>query len=327
MEVIMQEMDMNDDLLISYLLKEVSADQALAVEEWRRQTAANELRFKRFEMIWNISKELNLEVPIDANASLASLKKKIRNLGNNEKPPVKLVQGSIWFKAAAVLILVAGILWIYTTSQQVEHLQAITGQMVDVDTLSDGSVITLNKESVLEYPSRFKGKQRQVVLAKGEAFFDVKPNKEQPFLITTGATTIRVVGTSFNVKLKNGDIEVIVESGKVKVSRAEQSVFLEPGEQILISKAQNKLTKGKTPDLLYNYYRTKMFVADDTPLWRMIEALNEAYGSNIEIMNPEIRNLPLNTTFNDESLEDILQVISRTFKITVENRQDRIILK
>lgn len=327
MEVNMEDMEMNDDLLISYLLKEVSADQVKEVEEWRQQSATNELRFKRFEMIWDTSKKLDLETPIEANASLARLKGKIKDKKIIETPTIKLSPKYTWLKAVAALLLISGIASFFIGQQSIENLQAVTGEMVKVDTLSDGSVVTLNKKSKLEYPSRFGGKQRQVVLAKGEAFFDVTPNKEKPFIITSGTTTIRVVGTTFNVKLKNGDVEVIVESGKVQVIKGEKSIFLEPGEKILVSKTMNNLAKVKTPDLLYNYYRTKMFVADDTPLWRMVEALNEAYDSNIEIKNRAIRDLPLNTTFNDESLEDILQVISRTFKITVEKKQDRIILR
>jgi transmembrane sensor len=327
MEVNMEDMEMNDDLLISYLLKEVSADQVKEVETWRQQSATNELRFKRFEMIWDTSKKLDLETPIDAGASLAKLKEKIKDKKNIEPYTIKLSPKYTWLKVVAALVLISGIAWFYTASQSVQNLQAMTGQMVKVDTLSDGSVITLNKESLLEYPSKFKGKQRHVVLAKGEAFFDVSPDKKKPFLITSGKTTIRVVGTSFNVKLKHEAVEVIVESGKVEVSKGGKSVFLVPGEKILVSDKTNQLSKVKNPDLLYNYYRTKMFVAEDTPLWRMVEALNEAYDSKIEITNPAIRDLPLNTTFNNESLEDILQVISRTFRITVEKKQNRIILK
>ena len=327
MEVNMEDIEMNDDLLISYLLKEVSADQVKEVETWRKQSATNELRFKRFEMIWDTSKKLDLETPIDAGASLARLKEKIEDKKNIRPHTIKLSPRYAWLKVVAALVLISGIAWFYSASQSVQNLQAMTGQMVKVDTLSDGSVITLNKESLLEYPSKFKGKQRHVVLAKGEAFFDVSPDKEKPFLITSGKTTIKVVGTSFNVKLKHEAVEVIVESGKVEVSKGGKSLFLVPGEKILVSDKANQLSKVKNPDLLYNYYRTKMFVAEDTPLWRMVEALNEAYDSKIEITNPAIRDLPLNTTFNNESLEDILQVISRTFRITVEKKQNRIILK
>jgi ferric-dicitrate binding protein FerR (iron transport regulator) len=80
-------------------------------------------------------------------------------------------------------------------------------------------------------------------------------------------------------------------------------------------------------DKLYNYYRSKEFVCDDTPLWKLVEVLNEAYGVNIVIENKELRGLRLNTTFNNESLDTILDIVSQTFGITYTKEADRIILK
>jgi ferric-dicitrate binding protein FerR (iron transport regulator) len=58
-----------------------------------------------------------------------------------------------------------------------------------------------------------------------------------------------------------------------------------------------------------------------------VEVLNEAYGTNILIENKELRGLKLNTTFNNESLDRILEIVSQTFGITITKEQDRIILK
>lgn len=320
-------MEMNDDVLISYLLGEVSADQAREIETWRLKNPNNELRFKRFQLIWDTSKQLDLKDPIDAENSLSRLKNKINAQRSEHLAIVQLKPKYNWLKVVAALILVAGVAWFYTTTQLVENLKSTTDQLVKIDTLSDGSVVTLNKNSVLEYPSKFREKQRLVVLAKGEAFFNVTPGQEKPFLIKSGKMLIRVVGTSFNVKLKNGAVEVIVETGKVRVSKGGSHIFLTAGEKTTVSENSTALEKVMTPDLLYNYYRTKEFVADDTPLWRMVQALNEAYDTKIVIQNPAIRNLPLNTTFKNESLDDILDVISRTFKITVEKKQSQILLK
>ena len=322
-----QDMEMNDDLLISYLLGEVSAEQARDIESWRLETPSNEIRFKRFQLIWESSKQLDLKDPIDAEDSLSRLKDKINDQRSDNLAIVQLKPKYSWLKVVAALVLIGGVAWFYTTTQLVQSLKSTTDQLVKIDTLSDGSVITLNKNSVLEYPSKFREKQRLVVLAKGEAFFNVTPDQEKPFLIKSGKMLIRVVGTSFNVKLKNGAVEVIVETGKVEVSKGESHIFLEPGEKITVSENSIALKKEMTTDLLYNYYRTKEFVADDTPLWRMVQALNEAYDTNIVIQNPAIKNLPLNTTFKNEALDDILDVISRTFKITVEKKQSEILLK
>ena len=138
---------------------------------------------------------------------------------------------------------------------------------------------------------------------------------------------IRVLGTSFNVK-KNSDLtEVIVESGLVRVSLKDQQIELKKGEKVLIKSTDATLHKELSTDQLYNYYRTNIFVADNTPLWRMVEILNEAYGAKIEITDPKLRNLTLNTTFKDESLDTILHIISETLRIKVHKEGEKIILK
>jgi len=320
-------MEMNDDLLISYLLNETSADEARDIETWRLADPANEVRFKQFQMVWDTSTILDLKEQTDAKRSLARLKMKIPSHNRERSGVLQLKPKADWLKAVAAVILISGVAWLYMTSRSPKNLRSATDQVVKIDTLSDGSVVTLNKNSVLEYPSKFADKQRLVTLNKGEAFFEVMPDRDKPFLIKSGNISIRVVGTSFNVKIRNGAVEVIVESGKVQVTKGDQKIFLEPREKLVVFEHTDVLQKGMNQDFLYNYYRTKEFVAEDTPLWRVVEVLNEAYNSRILIKNPNIRDLPLNTTFKNESLEDILQVISRTFKISVEKKQNQIILK
>lgn len=318
---------MNDDLLISYLLGEVTADQAREVENWRLGDAGHEQRFKQFQLIWETSKSLDLQDTIDPQASLGTFKEKIKAQKAKKLAAIRLRSRYRFLQAVAAVFVIFGMAWFYITTRPSTEFQSTTAQLVKIDTLSDGSVITLNKHSILEYPSKFNGKMREVVLTKGEAFFNVHHDAEKPFLIRSGNTTIGVLGTTFNVKQVNGDVEVIVESGKVQVSRGGRKIFLERGEKVLVSEKAMELKKEVTPDRLYNYYRTKEFVADDTPLWRMVQVLNEAYDSEIVIKNRTIRDLPLNATFKDESLDDILQVISRTFKLKIERKQHQIILK
>lgn len=318
-------MEIKDDLLISYLLKEASGDQAKQVEEWRARDVANELRFVQFRLIWETSRKIRFEGQPDAQASLLRLKQKATEQKQQKRSI--LLYTNFWIKIAAAILLLAGGTWLYITMQAVPETVSATEAEVKTDTLSDGSVITLNKKTVVKYPEKFTGKQRAVLLVKGEAFFSIIPNKEKPFILSTGNTTIKVAGTSFNVKNKDENVEVIVETGIVEVSKNGKMVSLKPGEKVLIKPDTNELTKENNSDKLYTYYRSREFVANDMPLWRMVQVLNEAYDSHIIILNKELNNLPLNTTFKNESLNDILQVISHTFKITVEKRQNEIILK
>ena len=234
-----------------------------------------------------------------------------------------------WWKVAAILIVVVGAGYLGYKSLKEKPIQNVviaSHQGSLTDTLPDGSIVTLNKNSELDYPSKFKGDTRTIAL-KGEAFFNVKPDKKKPFIIHVNDVTIRVVGTSFNVRSVNGITEVIVETGIVQVIRKNKMVELRPNEKTRVAQNDSAIVKDKVQDKLYNYYRSKQFVCDNTPLWKFVEVLNQAYDANIIIENPKLRGLPLTAPFDNESLERILDVIHETFDITVIKEKDRIILR
>lgn len=201
-----------------------------------------------------------------------------------------------------------------------------TTQQVLNDTLPDASVITLNKNTSLTYPEKFKGNTRTVTL-KGEAFFSVTPDKQKPFIIDVNNLQVKVVGTSFNIKATGAVTEVVVETGIVQVIKDSRLIELRAGEKVVLTQEAASWVKEKASDKLYNYYRTKEFVCDNTPLWKLVEVLNEAYGSNIVISNNAIRNLPITTTFNNESLDQVLLIISETLGIKVTGKDNNRVLQ
>ena len=158
-------------------------------------------------------------------------------------------------------------------------------------------------------------------------FFDVAPDKAKPFVITAGSVTIRVVGTSFNVKHNPQTTEIIVETGIVHVNLGAEHTELRRGEKLLIG-TDNRMIRSVSADQLYNYYRSGEFVASQTPLPRIAEVLGEAYHADIRIGDPRLNSLTLTTTFKtDTSLDEILRVISETLDITVVRQGDKIILE
>jgi transmembrane sensor len=138
---------------------------------------------------------------------------------------------------------------------------------------------------------------------------------------------VKVVGTSFNVRSINGGAEIIVETGVVQVSKADTSVELKAGQRILFEKADTIARVVASDDKLYNYYMSRVFECDNTPLWKLVEKLNEAYNVNIRIKRDELKKLPLTVTFNDESLDVILEIISQTLMIKVSRTENEIILE
>lgn len=231
--------------------------------------------------------------------------------------------------AASVMLPAAIVLVTYLLVRKenaTKELTASSGLNVLIDTLPDGSLVTLNKASSLVYPSKFKGGTRTVQL-KGEAFFNVSPDREKPFIIRVDDVQVTVVGTSFNVKSKNGNTEIVVETGVVHALKGGQEIVLRAGDKTKITATDSIMTKEKVSDQLYNYYRTKEFVCDNTPLWKLVEVLNDAYKVNIVFGKNELKNLPLTSPFYNESLDQVLQVISITFNITVVQKNGQIILE
>jgi ferric-dicitrate binding protein FerR (iron transport regulator) len=84
----------------------------------------------------------------------------------------------------------------------------------------------------------------------------------------------------------------------------------------------------KAQDALHNYYRTKSFVCNYTPLHRFVDVISEAYGADIRIVSPKLYNLPLTATFRQASLNEILDVLTATFpQVQIERKDGQILLK
>ncbi len=308
---------------MKHLLGEASPEEEQAVAEWMKESETHQEYYNQFKKIWDQSKSLASGSNVDVNKAWERFQNKIS--GQHEPAKILNHRRFSWLRIAASVILVAGLgitlFMLVNKNTEPKEMVAQTGQNVLIDTLSDGSIITLNKRSTVTYPSKFKGNTRAIAL-KGEAFFNVAPDKKKPFIISVNDVQVTVVGTSFNIKSENGNTEVVVESGVVQVTRSGKTVELNAGEKILMPADDNSATKEKVSDKLYNYYRTKEFVCDDTPLWKLVQVVNEAYNVKIIIGRKELNDKTLTTTFYNESLEQVLEVIRLTFDITVIKKEN-----
>ncbi|MEI9809829.1 MAG: FecR domain-containing protein [Bacteroidota bacterium] len=318
----------NDDLLVKYLLGEATATEEEQVRQWLNADVLNVDYFNQLKQVWDTSRELAATSVADENKAWEKFQRRITEV-KEEKSPVASNRFG-WMKIAASIIIVAGIglaaYWMVSKNSTVKEMLVQAGQDVIKDTLPDGSVVTINKGSAITYLSKFKSDTRGIAL-KGEAFFNVTPDKKKPFIISVNDVQITVVGTSFNVKSSNGHTEIVVETGIVRVTKAGKTIELRAEEKLITTPADTALAKEEVSDHLYNYYRTKEFVCDDTPLSKLVEVLNEAYGVNIIIGRNELSNLRMNTTFYNESLDQVLNVISLTFSIKITREGNKIILQ
>jgi len=310
---------------VKYLLGEASEPEKQAVLDWVAADASNQQYFNQFKLIWDTSKELAMQSPVDENKAWQKFQQRVRQ--KPTAPPNKLSFSPL--RVAAVIALLIGLsiggYFLYDSMNPPKDLVVYTEHQVVKDTLPDGSMVTLNKRSLLSYPPKFRGNKREVVL-KGEGFFNITPNKNKPFIIHAGETDITVVGTSFNVRNIDGNTEVVVETGIVHVTKNGKTIELKAGERTTVNAGSASPIKVEVTDKLYNYYRTKEFVCEDTPLWKLVDVINEAYDANIQIKREELKQYKINTPFINQSLDQVLNVILGTFPDIKLKRQDNLII-
>ena len=186
--------------------------------------------------------------------------------------------------------------------------------------LSDGSVVWLKENSRLDYPETFAEGVREVILV-GEAFFDVSPDSQRPFIIRSSNFTTRVVGTTFKIKdYENEESqEVEVVTGKVIVSVRNftgnnvKELVLKPNRKAVYFKKDNSLVEATSVQsgLQQSFTKSKL-VFNEVPLKDIIAVLNVTHDVNITFANESMKRCILTADFTDETLDVSLAVISRT---------------
>lgn len=321
-----------DDLLVKHITGEATTAEVLEVEKWLADDEANKHYFEHFKLIWEESVQLADTAHVDEQTAWDRFQNRVQT-GSFPNTQAKVwSMNSALLRAAVITGLVIGlaaltfILFQNKPGKVIAMSNIHTTDQVKSDSLPDGSIVTLNKNSQVSFPEKFDNDKRVLQLS-GEAFFKVAPNKKKPFEVHTNNVTITVVGTSFNVRSRGDTTEIIVETGIVEVATEKQTVQLRPGQRAIVGINESVLQKQVSTDHLYNYYRSKKFVLDHTPLWKFVEKLNEAYDVQIVFGKDELRNLQYTTTFDNEPLDNILGLISSTFNISVVKEKGKIILR
>ena len=331
---------LNWELVAKYLARETNALENSKIEAWLAQSEENRKAFeqskqtlKRTDAFYRMNKFNANQAWEKVNVQTASLPGKTVSLKKNRKEAIKQ-----FYKYAAVIVLALflGSVGYYVGFKN--RVPAVYSEIISAQrqvlqeyVLPDGSVVALNSNSKLTFPRKFKGDVREVSI-EGEAFFDVKPNPEKPFIINAGNAQVKVLGTSFNVSAypANETIEVIVETGKVQVinknsdlQASADQVFLVPGEKGTLFIKDRTLEKSVNHDPNFLSWKTHDLIFDKVPLGEVISCLEKTYHIQIQLTDPELNDLLYEGHFDQKPAEFVLDVIRLTFnlELTGENEQ------
>lgn len=322
----------NWELLAKYLCNEVSEPERQEVETWAGQSDVNLAGLKDNQellekaKLWFETRRFNTHEAWDKVTLLIEESSKVINI---QPSPQRNIFYRKMLRIAASILLAAilgttGYIIGFRQLKPTVYSEVITNdkQVVNGIILPDGSVVTLNRNSKLTFPQSFSGNMREVSIS-GEAFFEVKPDPSNPFVITAGQAQIKVLGTSFNVCAYPDEerVDVVVETGKVQVTSVVKAqtpsynLILSPGEKGTVSNKDFSLEKSLNADRNISAWRTHQFVFDQTPLSDVIAVLQKVYFANIQIVDPAINDLVLTASFNNQPVDFILDVIRLTFNL------------
>ena len=316
---------------------EKATEQKKAVVE--EEFLSNEDR----EQALKIAKQVDLYFDLKkypAEIAWEKVEPRIHNQISSDRTKIRmLISNPIFRIAAAVLVsvalLVSGYVVFYNSSASVKMLEITAADHVlNTFTLPDGTLVSLNNDTKVFYPQKFGNKTREVTI-EGEAFFEVKPNKDKPFIIRAGKAQIKVLGTSFSVSAypETKLVEVIVQTGRVQVKNQTtetlqtNELILTPGDKGTLVYASNTLLKTTNQDPNFLAWKTHNLIFKATSLHEVISNLEKVYKVNIRLADPKLNELLLTAQFNNYPLDFILKVIENTFKIEVQEANGQFILK
>ena len=281
--------------------------------------------------IWaNSEIHLKSQAP-DFNRMLDQLHHQINNKQIYQLKPKALSQRlyQAFSRVAAILVIPLLLLSVYLyfdqaqtstqfTSNAFREIYTKPGTRMHID-LSDGTSVWLNDGTTFRYPEQFTGDKREVFV-DGEAYFEVKSNPENPFVVNNPMMKTVVTGTHFNLNAYSADkyFEATLIEGKINLESRSKNLVMNPGEQVQFdSRLENILKKTVDPQNAAAWVDGKLIFKDEK-LETAIKKLARWYNVEIILTDPEINNYLMTATIQDEKLDQSLKLIALALPVKFE---------
>lgn len=302
------------EVISRYLSGEREASMVSELRNWLNESQENKLIFNEIMETWRLTKK----VPAYYEPNNELLWKKLMfRIGQQN---TNLFAKSKWIRylaAASIIVLVflSGI-WFQTSVRNTRDLVYTTvkspGGSKSQIVLPDSTVVWLNSNAEIKYPSFFSKTSRDVYIS-GECFFEVSKNLRKQFVVHCSELKVKVYGTSFNIKdAKNGQrLEVSLVEGKVQLldKKDESLCFLKPGEQFAYENHTGQIRRINNIENL-SAWKNNVLAFENTPIEEVIQSLESWYGVKIRIDKKISNKHSYTFRVKTESMKEVLDLIS-----------------
>jgi len=319
------------ELIGKYLAGQANQEEISRLEDWVKEDTEHKKQFLEFKNLWIKSGVVKSESSIDLDTEWKNLESKLFDDSSKVRTLYRTVEKKNYrtiFRYAAILIVLialSGILFFMLSKPKMNEITASNSVVTTL--LPDGSEVTLNIGSKIIYPEKFSKDSRSIKL-EGDAFFNVAPDKSKTFIIEAGGSTVKVLGTSFylNAKADQPKTEVTVSSGKVSFVCGSEEIILVAGDKGIFDKEKGTLEKMTNEDENFISWKTRKLIFHEEKLESVIRKIEQTYGTKIQVATPEISDCRLTATFDNQSLDAVLEILKATFNLQIQKQNDHVIV-
>ncbi len=285
------------------------------VEEWIGRSEENYRLARRIHTLYLAVDTVRISSEIDTERALAAVRRKMG--GRSSWSGVWL-----WTRRIAAILFLP--LLFALLLQSLRPRQETLAQMIEVRTnpgtttvvhLPDSSVVYLNSESSLCYPSFF-GEDRRRVTLRGEAFFEIRKESGRGFEVSAShGTSVEVLGTSFNMEAfeKDSFVTTTLLEGEVRFEgEGNRDVVMRPGEKLIYDVSSSRMRWVKTDGIVETAWKDGKVILRETLLPDALRMLEKRFDVEFVIANERLRKEAFTGTFSHQGLERILEM----FKIS-----------
>ena len=269
--------NIEESQVVAYLNGEALPEEvAQRIALWL-ESNENKQEARAIYQAWELSALAN-DNEVDAQLAFERFKDKVDLNPLAEEPRVVPIS-RWWYAAAAAMAVVLVSIWLLRPVDDTMRWQAelTTAEKV----LGDESKVTLNAQSILSYsPSAIAESDKREVRLEGEAFFEVAPNPDKPFLVHTADVEVKVLGTKFMVKTyPDKPTQVIVSEGKVQVTylKTGQILILEAKEEVAPELGEEPIVAESDQNQLY--WKTGVLEFPENTLDQVFHTLEAEFSS------------------------------------------------
>lgn len=309
-----------EELLLRYCEGLANAEETKLVEEWITESEENKQIVKQLLSINLAADGKGLLKSQDTERALQKVKGRIRKQ--------KWYDKKIWIQRVAAILflpLLIGylLLWFGNYSEAPQMLEVKTNPgMTTTVVLPDSTIVYLNSESSLCYPSRFSGKTRHVKM-KGEAYFEVAKDKKKQFIVSTyNDSQVKVYGTKFNLEAYETDecITTTLLEGSVGFSFKNRNgtykqVNIRPCQKLVYQPQKEKMSFYSTKGEMETAWKDGKIIFNDTPMVDVLHMLSKRFNVEFIISGDRLNNYSFTGMFTTQRLDRVLEYFEKSSKI------------